>query len=146
MFYYSIHAFQTLFKWGKKSRFSDTGIHPKIGTYRFNHGMMSPEHSDEIENVVHFDQAESALFAQTCLSENLRPLTIVKAFILILIIIQKVTFGFFIVLQYLLGQRFFKANSHSMFSIYVFGAYVENISSELGYALLFLSTCGKHTK
>ena len=39
-----------------------------------------------------------------------------------------------------------KANSHGMFSIYVFGAYVENISSELGYALLFLSTCGKHTK
>ena len=39
-----------------------------------------------------------------------------------------------------------KANSHGMFSIYVFGAYVENITSELGYALLFLSTCGKHTK
>ena len=39
-----------------------------------------------------------------------------------------------------------KAISHGMFSIYVFGAYVENISSELGYALLFLSTCGKHTK
>ena len=39
-----------------------------------------------------------------------------------------------------------KANSHGMFSIYVFCAYVENISSELRYALLFLSTCGKHTK
>ena len=39
-----------------------------------------------------------------------------------------------------------KANSHGMFSIYVFCAYVENISSELRYALPFLSTCGKHTK
>ena len=39
-----------------------------------------------------------------------------------------------------------KANSDGMFSIYVFCAYVENISSELRYALLFLPTCGKHTK
>ena len=39
-----------------------------------------------------------------------------------------------------------KANSHGMFSIYVFCAYVENISTELRYALLFLSTRGKHTK
>ena len=39
-----------------------------------------------------------------------------------------------------------KANSHGMFSIYVFCAYMENISSEMSYALLFLSTCGKHTK
>ena len=39
-----------------------------------------------------------------------------------------------------------KANSHDMFSIYVFCAYVENISSEKSYALLFHSTCGKHTK
>ena len=38
------------------------------------------------------------------------------------------------------------ANSDGMFSIYVFCAYVENISSELRYALLFLLTCGKHTK
>ena len=30
-----------------------------------------------------------------------------------------------------------KPNSHGMFSIYVFGAYVENISSELRYALIF---------
>ena len=45
-----------------------------------------------------------------------------------------------------LCQDIVKANSHGMFSIYVFCAYVENISSELRYALLFLSTCGKHIK
>ena len=39
-----------------------------------------------------------------------------------------------------------KANSHGMFSIYVFGAYVENISSEIEICTVFLTTCGKHTK
>ena len=39
-----------------------------------------------------------------------------------------------------------KANSHDMFSIYVFGAYVENISSEIEICTVFLTTCGKHTK
>ena len=39
-----------------------------------------------------------------------------------------------------------KANSDDMFSIYVFGAYVENISSEIGICTVFLTTCGKHTK
>ena len=38
-----------------------------------------------------------------------------------------------------------KANSHGMFSIYVFGAY-ENISSEIEICTVFLTTCGKHTK
>ena len=39
-----------------------------------------------------------------------------------------------------------KAISHGMFSIYVFGAYVENISSEIEICTVFLTTCGKHTK
>ena len=39
-----------------------------------------------------------------------------------------------------------KAYSHGMFSIYVFGAYVENISSEIEICTVFLTTCGKHTK
>ena len=33
-----------------------------------------------------------------------------------------------------------------MFSIYVFGAYVENISSEIEICTVFLTTCGNHTK